>query len=579
MWNYRLAWISSPIVVLGKTHDEEGKWGRLLRWLDPKNQEVDYVMPMRLQAEKTELFKELLNRGLEISPARGAREHLYYYLCASDPNEIIRRVSRVGWFRDDSGQDFYVLPDHVFGRESKVHYAGNRNAYKASGTVEEWQAHIGKLARGNSRLVFSISVGFAGALLEPLGEPSGGFHLWGGSRLGKSTSGECGNSVTGAAKKTWRGTHNGMEAVCAERTDSMLFLDELGQVEAKEAGAIVYTIANETGKSRAVQDGGVQTSKEWRIMVLSNGEMTLRDKMTEAGQKIRAGQEVRLIDIPADAEAGYGLFEDIHDAESADEFADQIKAAARRFYGAPLRAFLESLVETVADPSFIDGLREWRADFIRDHKPEGASGQVSSVCGRFAVVALAGELATAFGITGWEQGEAEAAALKCFHSWLEHRGTLGDSDIERGVQQVRSFIERYGSSRFEVLYDDNRESIPMTVHNRAGYRKQIGDNSWQYMVLPEQWREEVCKGFNADLIAKELATRELLICGEKKRLQKRIRAKGGRAYVYILSPDILGREDDADGRATERNVTHGDLQKEVPAWVALQFSEEVSTLQ
>ena len=89
-------WISSPVAVLGKTHDDEGRWGRLLHWLDPKKQEVDYVMPMRLQAEKTELFKELLNRGLEISPARGAREHLYYYLCVSDPNEIIRRVSRVG---------------------------------------------------------------------------------------------------------------------------------------------------------------------------------------------------------------------------------------------------------------------------------------------------------------------------------------------------------------------------------------------------------------------------------------------------------------------------------------------------
>jgi hypothetical protein len=126
-------WISSPIAVLGRTHDDDGQWGRLLRWLDPKKQEVDYVMPMRLQAEKTELFKELLNRGLEISPARAARENLYYYLCVSDPKEIIRRVSRVGWFRDDSGQGFYVLPDQVFGRESKVHYAGNRKRIQGVG--------------------------------------------------------------------------------------------------------------------------------------------------------------------------------------------------------------------------------------------------------------------------------------------------------------------------------------------------------------------------------------------------------------------------------------------------------------
>ena len=42
--------------------------------------------------------------------------------------------------------------------------------------------------KGNSRMVFALSVAFAGPLIEPAGEDSGGFHLRGVSSTGKSTA-------------------------------------------------------------------------------------------------------------------------------------------------------------------------------------------------------------------------------------------------------------------------------------------------------------------------------------------------------------------------------------------------------
>ena len=41
-------------------------------------------------------------------------------------------------------------------------------------------------------------------------------------------------------------------------------------------------------------------------MILSSGEVSLSDKMAETGERAKAGQAVRLIDLPADVE---GLFE------------------------------------------------------------------------------------------------------------------------------------------------------------------------------------------------------------------------------------------------------------------------------
>ena len=68
---------------------------------------------------------------------------------------------------------------------------------------------------------------------------------------------------------------------------------------------------------------------------------------------------------------------------------------------------------------------------------------------RFALVAAAGELATQFGLTGWQRGESFQAAQKCFHSWQETFGSDGNREDRSIMAQVRAFFESHGSSRFE----------------------------------------------------------------------------------------------------------------------------------
>ena len=80
-------------------------------------------------------------------------------------------------------------------------------------------------------------------------------------------------------------------------------------------------------------------------------------------------------------------------------------------------------------------------------KIEDAGGQVRSVARRFALVAVAGELATKAGITGWPQGEAMRAAQVMFSAWLKERGTTGASEDERAKRQLAAFLSRHGASR------------------------------------------------------------------------------------------------------------------------------------
>jgi putative DNA primase/helicase len=570
----RPIWLSPQFEVIARTQDPDGNWGKLLRWNDHNGAEIKWVMPARLLGgHRDELWQALYERGLEISSATGARNLLLAYLTHANPKGRANVVSRTGWYTDH-GVTAFVLPDVVYGerRGSEIIYTGNvaSSPYRVKGSLEEWRDRVGRPCIGNSRLAFAVSIAFAPPLLHIVGEESGGFHYKGDSRAGKTTAERLSGSVWGGGDgvngyvKSYRTTSNGLEGVCEEHCDALLCLDEMGQVDAREAGEIVYMIANQGGKQRASRDGSARRAKQWRIMFLSTGEISLADKMTEIGRKPRAGQEVRLVDIPADAGAGYGIFENLHGVKSAGEFADQLKRATLECYGTPIRAYLDFVANSFAgNPTDTTAVfRELRDDFIARNLPDGASGQVRSVCGRFGLVAAGGELATGLGLTGWPKDEATRTAVTCFNAWLEQRGTVGDHDLEAGIRQVISYIEQYGGSRFEEILSDDES----TVFNRVGFRRYDSfSKKWEYFVLPEQWKNELAKGYNAAALAKEMVKREMIIPqGGKTSAAVRL-GRHGNMRVYRLAPGIISGDvadakqaDDASSRQSWIDRMMGD---------------------
>ncbi|MDH8168752.1 hypothetical protein QIG48_28075, partial [Klebsiella pneumoniae] len=67
---------------------------------------------------------------------------------------------------------------------------------------------------------------------------------------------------------------------------------------------------------------------------------------------------------------------------------------------------------------------------------------------RFALVAMAGELATRLGITGWPEGEALRATRVCLNAWLKDRGHTANQEDIAALEQVRSFFTANQYSRF-----------------------------------------------------------------------------------------------------------------------------------
>ena len=535
--------ISSVIRVLAETADENGgNHGRLLEWQDSSNHIRRWAMPMEALVRRNgeEMIIALLNGGLPFINLEKRRK-LVSYLMDSRPSKKITCIERTGWHGSA-----YVLPTGSIGPDAErviLQTAGyTANDFTEQGTLSEWQINVAGLAVGNSRLCFSISLSFAAPLLSLVGIEGGGFHLKGESTDGKTTIMKAAASVYGHPERyvqTWRATGNAIEGIASRHNDALLCLDELGELDGREAGQTAYMLANGQGKGRSRQDGELRERKSWRLLFLSTGELSLEDHAASAGQRTQAGMEVRTIQIPSHT-GHHGAFEQLHGMENGRSFADTLKSNADQQHGTAFRAFIEILALNINLHK-----RQLLADvkrLVEELTPKGAGNQVGRAINRFALVAAAGELATRLGITGWPEGEALKAIRVCLKAWLTERGHLGNKEDAATLEQVRSFVSAHQLSRFADWNDTNHRPA-----NLVGYRK-VDAGEAKFFVLASGWAE-ITKGRDPKRAAQ--LCREagyLQTSNEKNRLQRKVRLPGqssSASWAYVLTARVLA--DEADG--------------------------------
>jgi len=539
--------IASRMEVLAQTRDDKGaSWGLLLRWKDSDHRDHQWAMPMPLLAgDGSEIRATLLDRGCYIAPSPKARSKLLDFLGSVTIPARARAVERVGW----TGNAF-ALPDRTIGdgKDSLVIYQGPSafdHQYRSAGTLKQWQDGVACYGVGNSRLAVSLAAAFVGPLLDLIGEEGGGINLRGPSSIGKSTALVAAASVWGTPSfvRQWRATANGLEGVAVQHNDTLLCLDELAQLDAKDAGSVAYMLANGAGKTRSSKTGAARSPAQWRVFFLSSGEISLGDLAGRDGRGTRrsaAGQEVRILDVEADAGAGLGLFETLHGVTSPELLARTLKDGAAHAYGTAGPAFLEMITanrDTIA-PSLKRGID----GFVAKHLPKGATGQVARACRRFAVVAMAGEVAARVGVLPWPPGKAETAAAKIFGSWLQGRGGIGAAEDREAISKVRGFLEAHGSSRFEPIERGIDEYAPRIV-NRAGFWRHT-DGVREHVILPEVWRNEVCAGMDAGRVARALGERGMLRKNAEGKFTIPTRLPElGLSRCYIVEQSIFGGDD------------------------------------
>ena len=530
------SWVCSPLHVDAVTYDNAGtNFGRLLRLRNTLGQWKTWAMPMDLlRGDGADLRGVLLSMGVHLDSSNAGRHMLATYLQSQFPTRHMEAVLQTGW----AGGQFkaFALPDTVIGPQAtRVTYqseARGADEYTQRGTLVSWQQGIAAPAAGNPLLVLAISSAFAGPVLALVGVESGGLHLIGDSSTGKTTALQAAASVWGGDnfRRSWRTTANGLEGAATLFNDSLLALDEISECDPRDVGEVVYMLGNGRGKQRASRNGAARTVHRWRTSVISTGERSIATSMAEAGQRVKAGQAVRLLDITA--QRTYGAWDNLHQHQNGPAFSDALKRASLANYGTAGRAFLEKLTRDTSDMTA-------RLEVIKTGllgNAASSDGQPARAAARLAVLALAGELATTYGITGWADGEATKAAAVGFAAWAALRGEVsGNAEHEQVVQAVLAFVERHGDSRFSDAsgpYDDRQQAM---VRDRAGWWEGTGDGV-QYLFTKDGMREAL-RGFDFSRALKILSTAGLLDAPPVGEASKSKRIHSRVIRVYVVRPD------------------------------------------
>lgn len=564
--------LSDPFEILGEARDAEGgDWSLVIRFRDRDGlKKKKTVKRSALASDAGAVRAELAGAGLLILSATGQSDRFIRFLRAVTHPSRFTMAERTGWV-DDSR---FALPNAVIGPPGAepVHFDGSATAlhYREKGNLDGWKRTVAELARGNSLLTLAISLAFVGPIMRWLDMEGGGFHFRGASSTGKTSLGMAAGSAWGGGGSqgfvsSWRATGNALEGVAYGHSETLLILDELALVDPQEAGNAAYALASGQGKARAQQSGALRKRAEWRVMVCSTGEIGLADHMRSAkrSERTMAGQELRLIDLSADAGAGFGAWESLHNLPSPAAFSDAIKAACAAHYGFAGPAFVRGLV---ADPN------HWKSEakrlakgFAARSKQEGDSGQVHRGALRFAAVAAAGEMAAALGIVPWVPGEAEAAALSCFNRWASGFGRTGLREHRQILERVRNAIQA-GQSRFgrvphgkdQSFYGDdagdrgssNREGEARSL-STLGYLHDIEPGKPCYLFHDSGWGE-ILTGCDPREAAAVLQQRGFLVPGDGGRLKRKQRVGDQSPRFYTVRATILewdgndagGSEDD-----------------------------------
>ena len=267
-------------------------------------------------------------------------------------------------------------------------------------------------------------------------------------------------------------------------------------------------------------------------MYLSTGELSLSEHMSTVGGKAEAGQELRLLNIEVDAGKELGLFDCIHGADSAQQFADDLGAASKQCRGVAGEAFIRYLIDNRSYVRrYVEKVQQQFAKIVELTTDD--DGQIQRAASHFVIAAAAGELATAAGITGWNEGEAIRGASVCFKSWRAAWSPAGSRETKQSIEQVRAFIQE-NESRFECRTH--------TPRDRAGYRMEDGSEYW---IFPRVFTSEVCDGLRPITVKKALVDAGFLEIDPKGKLSitRRPDGNGKPQRFYVVNAGILSDDD------------------------------------
>lgn len=527
-------WLSDAMQVIGRGRDDI-EFYLIIRWTEDGTTYTEAVKTG--DVGDREGWRQLKAAGLNIATKPFLRNVLADWLqrCAKKTDWHITHST--GW-----QHGAYIFPTgEVIGTPDKsVIFCGRTSSvrgYTVSGTAESWRDSVAALARGNPFMMLSVAAALASPVIGLLRDDGFGVHFYDQSTAGKTTSQSVGCSVFGepsAMRLTWFATTLGLINEAAAHNNNLLPLDEVGQGSSvKDVAAASYALFNGKGKLQGAKGGGNRDILQFKTIAISTGEVDLDTFVRGEGRKLKAGQLVRLLNIP------FSSPDVLHGFQDARDHAKAIEKAIADNHGAAGRAWCTYLTQhrQTARAAIDEAKIRWNGLI-----PKGAGAQVPRVAERFAI--LEGALIAGAHLTGWTAQESRDAIQHCFNAWVAEFG-IANKEHQQIREQTEAFLDRFGLSRYApepYTYDH------AAISNLAGYRKDTGDTpnnggKIHFYTFPDVFETEISERFEPKMFARVLAESGML----KKAANGGFKVQGmkhngspRKYYVVMYAPDEGG---------------------------------------
>ncbi len=491
------------VIALSRTIDSK-EWKKNIHFIDMDGEIRECNISQKTLLKKQETLEMLGDHGFCLSCYS---DRLMMYLRYAKPSRRITEVKRIGWINAKA----FICPSFIINKDKDKSFSLEDNCKKATGfeeqnTLDEWKGGVCTLCEGNAIPTLSLCAGLSGIVLKQLNLNPIMINLIGRSSIGKTTALYVAASLWGNPKEfiqQWRTTSNALEVIAESYNDCVLILDELGQVSSKDVGNIIYMLGNSKGKSRLNKDSELKENKKWSIAVLSSGEVSISDKITEGGSSVKAGQLVRCIDIDALRSDQFGVFDTMHDdIEDSAQFSNLLKDETMKYYGVAAKAFIQALIDASID---LQSLYEEHKRIIMARLGRGIDGQVIRVAETFALLAMVGDLACTFNVFTHRGNELVDLIHGLFEEWLKNRGTTQSIEEKTVLDCLINSLEA-NKNRFDLADGTFKTNSPVWW----GIRKIFNDSECYY-IASGIFQSEIFKGFNMKVVRKILVDKKMLI--------------------------------------------------------------------
>jgi hypothetical protein len=419
------------------------------------------------------------------------------------------------WIADNRRPPFTCLPaDH----------AKFADKFTDDGNIDDWR-EIDRLAVGNSLMILSIGLAFAGPVVDMLGLEAPAVQLVDArTGVGKTALAVAAGSVWGGREigsfvENWNQTQGHFELVARSHHASLVVLDDLRTFPFKSCGMagldeVLMRFANGVGRGRLTDVGAQQG---WLAPLLSTSNTTLDQMAARHGYAIDDALRMRLIDVPLFLGA-QGAYENLHGFESHGAFSARLYELADRARGAASIYFIDRFQQLrrrndAEVRCFLKAARE-RYKRVARSRPSAGERDLTRMIERFATIYASATLAARVRVLTWSPRDIMEALLTC----AEAHVALGVTEAAaswcpmapvKPLDLLRNYV-RDDRHRFVDIRPGRGALDERHDHTRCpGYISEH-DGTGEYFFSDAMWRQILGGDANAAKAKSDLRQSDML---------------------------------------------------------------------